>query len=170
MPSHEEVGRATALPGCGLHDTPTPGYPPAAAQPARGQAAQPPLVIALTVLPSGGVKLDLAGEIDLSTTPRLRAALLTAIGAAAPPTEIQVDLAGIAFIDAVGVGALVHGCDAARSAGMGFSVLHARGLTRRLFEIFGLIGPLNVVPADDDAAAEPSHRPGPDWPGRVSSG
>ena len=98
-----------------------------------------PLLSVVTVRPDPGVvRLQVAGEVDLATAPRLQTALLAAVAAAAPPTEVQVDLAEVRFLDAVGIGVLVRGREAARRTGVGFSAYNAHGIVLRVLEVVGL--------------------------------
>jgi anti-anti-sigma factor len=99
-------------------------------------------LLAGTVLP-----VRVTGEVDLATAPRLRAALQAAVGTAYPPMEIAVDLAGVTFIDAVGIGVLIAGRNAARAAGVGFSVRSPQPLVVRVIDVLGLAETLRVVPA-----------------------
>jgi len=101
-----------------------------------------------TDLPAGAVlPVRVTGEVDLATAPRLQAALQAAVGAATPPMEIAVDLAGVTFIDAVGIGVLIAGRNAARAAGVGFSVRSPQPLVVRMIDVLGLAGTLRVAPA-----------------------
>jgi anti-sigma B factor antagonist len=57
---------------------------------------------------TGGVKvLRVDGEVDLSTTPRFRAAIDRLASAARGP--LVVDLSGCSYIDSTGLAALLHG-------------------------------------------------------------
>jgi anti-sigma B factor antagonist len=101
----------------------------------------------------GMVRVDVIGEIDLATAPRLRVALLAAIAATAAGTEIRVNLAEVTFIDAIGVGVLVRARGAASRAGVGLSLEHPRGLVLRILELLDLVDTLLATP---DQPASPS--------------
>lgn len=104
-----------------------------------GRAPGDPLLSVSIVRPGPGVvRVHVAGDVDLATAPRLQTALLAAVAAAAPPAEVQVDLAEVTFLDAVGIGVLVRGRNAARSAGVGFSAYNARGVVLQVLEVVGL--------------------------------
>jgi anti-anti-sigma factor len=107
------------------------------------------LALSVTLdLPAGTIlRVRVTGEIDLATAPRLQTALQTAVGSATPPMEIAVDLAGVTFIDAVGIGVLIAGRNAARAAGVGFSVRSPQPLVVRMIDVLGLAETLRVVPA-----------------------
>ncbi len=59
---------------------------------------------------------------------------------------VTVDLAGVTFIDATGVKALVSGHEAARRCGVGFTVENARGIVLRVLDILGLSELLRQTP------------------------
>jgi anti-anti-sigma factor len=106
----------------------------------------PPLAVTTAPVDEKTVRIDVAGEIDLATAPRLTAALQAAIAAPAPPAEIRLDLAGVTFLDAVGVAALVQGHTAARDAGVGYSVHNPGGFVLWVLDMVGLRTALNIVP------------------------
>ncbi|MFL1381988.1 STAS domain-containing protein [Nocardiopsis protaetiae] len=98
-------------------------------------------------LPHPGVTVvPVDGEIDLATVPGLRARL-----AAAAREErcecLVVDLAGVGFLDASGVGALVaaHRILAARGARL--VLARPRPAVARVLEILGMDRAFEIVPA-----------------------
>ncbi len=105
---------------------------------------------------SNTLVLQVAGEIDLATAPQLRAALRSSLDGAAPPAEVRVDLSGTSFLDAAGLGVLVESREAARRAGVGFSVHNPTGVVRRVLDIVGLTKSLQV-----EAARRHITRPAP---------
>jgi anti-sigma B factor antagonist len=113
----------------------------------RSPAAAAPLSIITARSGPGTIRVHLAGEIDMATAPQLRVALLAVIAEAAPQTEVRVDLGRVAFIDAIGIGVLVRGREAARQAGVGFSVDNPRGIVLRIIEVLDLVDALRVTPA-----------------------
>ncbi len=62
--------------------------------------------------PDGAVSVRVTGEIDMSTAPNLRRALLDAVAQAS--ADVVVDLSGVGFLDSTGLSALV----AARNRGI----------------------------------------------------
>ena len=69
-----------------------------------------------TVEQSGSsVVVCVHGELDLATAPALRQALLDA--ATGTPVDVVVDLAGVPFVDATSLGALLTAAEAVRTAG-----------------------------------------------------
>jgi anti-sigma B factor antagonist len=93
--------------------------------------------------------IEPAGEIDLATAPTLERALVKA-GAAGTPVVV-VDLHGVTFIDASGIRALLHGQRRLRALGGDLIVTSADGVVRRVFELLGLVGTLNLVPSRGEA-------------------
>jgi len=59
----------------------------------------------------------LSGEVDLSTSPRARKAILDCLASRRP---VLVDLSGVTYIDSSGIASLVEGYQNARSAGLKF--------------------------------------------------
>ena len=112
-----------------------------------GLTIQPPLSITTWRLSGDTIQLDVAGEIDMATSPKLRQALLDAIGAGGPGTAVQVDVAGVSFIDAGGIGILVEAGSAAVRARVTLSLHRPSAIVRRLLDILGLTDALRVVPA-----------------------
>jgi anti-anti-sigma factor len=88
--------------------------------------------------------VEVAGEIDMATSPRLRRRLLDAIATGRPGTAVQVDLAGVYFIDSGGIAALAGVQRAASGTGVSLSVRNPRGVVLRLFHILGLTDLLRV--------------------------
>jgi anti-sigma B factor antagonist len=73
-----------------------------------------------------------AGEIDIATGPRLRAALDQAAGAA--PLEVWVDLSDVRFMDSTGLNALLDLAGRVPRV----AVICPEGNVRRTFDIAGL--------------------------------
>jgi anti-sigma B factor antagonist len=124
----------------------------------------------------GYVLVTAAGEIDISTVPRLRRVLraVTAGG-----RRVDVDLDQVSFIDATGLGALAGAAGRAAAAGGSLQVTAAPPRIRRLLAITGLDRHLLTVGAGTETVGdrgpalprpEPSRprvpaapaRPGPD--------
>jgi anti-sigma B factor antagonist len=83
------------------------------------------------------LRLDLAGELDLSTVQHLRQAI-TAAFTEPGITTMLLDLAELAFLDSVGMGALIAGYKRALAAGVGFRVVNPRGAPLRALHITAL--------------------------------
>jgi serine/threonine-protein kinase RsbW len=74
-----------------------------------------------------------AGELDLTTTPDLEAALLHG----SPYAALELDLAELTFIDSSGLRLLLSERDRARRDGLDFTISGAKGPVARVFAISG---------------------------------
>jgi anti-anti-sigma factor len=84
--------------------------------------------------------LQVVGEIDLSTVDHFRAAVDGALGA---DPKVVIDMAGVTFIDAVGVHAILEA--AARRNGAGPVKLQNASRLTWILEIVGLGDPPSIV-------------------------
>lgn len=84
-------------------------------------------------------RVAVAGEIDLATAPVLRERLLRVLRDQRPDL-LDVDLAGVTFLDCTGLGALVAIRNAAIQAGRQMRVSHPQPTVRRVLEVTGLLG------------------------------
>lgn len=75
----------------------------------------------------------LHGELDLAHADEIRRALVRAAG-----STVKVDLAGLTFIDAAGIGALLAARAEILASGNGFELCRAAGAVRRTFGLVGL--------------------------------
>jgi anti-sigma B factor antagonist len=82
------------------------------------------------------VAVVLDGEIDVSTCPAARRLLMAAINGG--DVHLAVDMSGVTFIDASGIGVLVAAANRARRAGGGLSLLAPSRQVRRLLDVFDL--------------------------------
>jgi anti-sigma B factor antagonist len=81
------------------------------------------------------VLLVLSGELDLSTAPKLREALVEVI---ADDRKVVVDLERLTFLDSVGLGMLVSGLKRARARDGELEVVCTNRAVLRPFELTGL--------------------------------
>jgi anti-anti-sigma factor len=84
--------------------------------------------------PSATVVLD--GEIDIATAPAIRRFLMAAINGG--DVHLAVDMSGVTFIDASGIGVLVAAANRAREAGGSLSLLEPSPQLRWLLDVFHL--------------------------------
>jgi anti-sigma B factor antagonist len=91
----------------------------------------------------------LGGEIDFSTCPAIRRSLMAAISGG--DIHLAVDMSGVTFIDAAGIGVLVAAANRAREAGGDLSLVAPSWQVRRLLDVFHLDA---ILPAAQ-------HSPGP---------
>jgi anti-sigma B factor antagonist len=84
--------------------------------------------------PSVTVVLD--GEIDIATAPAIRRFLMAAISGG--DVDLAVDMSGVTFIGAAGIGVLVAAANRTREAGGGLLLLAPSPQVRRLLGILHL--------------------------------
>ena len=96
----------------------------------------------------GTVRVAVIGEIDLSTAGILHAGLLGVLSAQLPH-RIEVDLAGVTFMDCVGITALVAAGQAAARTGCPLRITNPQPIVRRILDLTGL---LDVLTASFDRA------------------
>ena len=98
-----------------------------------------------------GVRLALTGELDLATAPRVEEELEQA--ERARPGRIVLDLRGLTFIDSSGLRVIVAADARARAEGRRLTLVQGPEAVRRVFEITGLAGRLDIVDDDDPPLA-----------------
>lgn len=91
----------------------------------------------------------LRGELDMADAPDVTCQLITA--AASYRRPIIIDLAGLDFIDAAGLGALVRALKRARRSGGDLPLAAPQELVRKVLTITGLIGVFSVYPSVEHA-------------------
>jgi anti-sigma B factor antagonist len=95
----------------------------------------------------GGVVVAASGEIDLATSPELRAALLEPESQA---PVVVLDLREVTFIDSSGLGVVVGQQKRSQEDGYSFSVAVARtSSVQRILNLSGLVKVLDII--DDPA-------------------
>lgn len=80
--------------------------------------------------------LEVGGEVDLYTAPKLREKLVELV--AAGHTTIVVDMTGVEFLDSTGLGVLVGGLKRVRSHDGSLSLVCNEERVLKLFRITGL--------------------------------
>ena len=93
----------------------------------------------MTTIPGG---LDLAGEIDAHTTPRLDEALQSMLGT--DGEQIRLGMAGVTFMDSSGLRVILSATTQARSQGGDVVLVAPNHAVSRLIEISGLSHHLTV--------------------------
>jgi anti-anti-sigma factor len=86
--------------------------------------------------------LRVVGEIDYSTSPQLREALVDVLHARGP--DAVVDLSAVAFIDASGIGVLVGAAKLADSRGGQLIIRNPSRAVRLVLDVLELDGALAV--------------------------
>jgi anti-anti-sigma factor len=117
-----------------------------------------------TIYPSSDTaRVAVTGEVDLATAPMLRDRLLDVLHDEAPAV-LDVDLAGVTFLDCTGISALVAVRNAAVRTGRQMWVTHPQPIVRRVLDLTGLLGVL-TAPIDHEqpltARSEYPSRTGP---------
>ena len=87
----------------------------------------------------GTVVLSPIGEIDGDNAHEIREAV-SGLLATSTPRMIKVDMADVAFIDSVGIGALVHCYHAGAASGVRLMVVNPTAYVHRLLYVSGLLG------------------------------
>ncbi|RSM47476.1 anti-sigma factor antagonist [Actinoplanes sp. ATCC 53533] len=120
-----------------------------------------PLSIATSCPSPGTVRVAAVGDIDLSTADVLRIGLLDALSTLRP-RRIEVDLAGVTFLDCAGLTVLVVLGRAAARDGCRLRITNPRPIVRRVLDLTGLLdgltagfrqAPLPTATADMTASA-----------------
>ncbi len=96
-----------------------------------------------------GVVVSIVGEIDMHSSPQLRAALLEALER--KPARVIVDLKGVEYMDSSGVGTVVEAKRRAEQAGGRLVLAGLRPRVRSLFEITQLDRFFTIAETVEDA-------------------
>lgn len=96
----------------------------------------------------GTTRVAVTGEIDLSTAGMLRARLLSVLSALRPH-RIEIDLAGVTFMDCSGLTVLIVTGNVAARTGGRLRITNPQPLVRRVLDLTGL---LDVLTAEFDQA------------------
>ena len=105
-------------------------------------------------------RVAVIGEVDLATATQLRDRLLVELYDQAPAV-VDVDLAGVSFLDCAGIGALVVVRNLAVDAGQQMYVSHPNRMIRRLLELTELLGVLTApIDRPDQRPSESDHPTG----------
>jgi anti-anti-sigma factor len=125
--------------------------------------ALPQLHIDTTYPSPAKVRAAVVGEVDLATAQVLRDRLLNVLHDQAPAV-LDVDLAGVTFLDCTGISSLVAVRNAAVRTGHRMRVTHPRPIVHRVLDLTGLLGIL-TAPIDQEqpltARSEYPSRTGP---------
>lgn len=94
-------------------------------------------------------QLIVSGEVDLAAADELRAAGARALDALGSGPRLDIDMAGVSFIDSSGLGALVAIRNAAEASGRSIALLVTSAPIIRLFELTGLRDTFAASPGSD---------------------
>jgi anti-sigma B factor antagonist len=102
------------------------------------------LTIDVTSREGTGVRIAAAGELDLVTAAELQSSLDAELGAG---HAIELDLAGVTFVDSTGLRVLVQTAQRAEQAGLSFTLLRPLpAQMRRVLQVTGLDRRLPIAP------------------------
>ena len=107
-----------------------------------GQAA--PLVVVEAARSEAAITVEVAGDIDISTSSRLRTELFELLADA--PGSAVIDMTGVGFCDSSGLSVLVQLNRHCEEAGIDLSFAPSKVL-RRALELTGLLPTLKVAGA-----------------------
>jgi anti-anti-sigma factor len=82
------------------------------------------------------VTLVVHGEVDLDTAEELRSAVLACFREA--PARVEVDMAGVSFLNSSGLNALLAGARQAGTSNVRFTVSHPQPSVRKVIDTVGL--------------------------------
>ncbi|HEX8346676.1 MAG TPA: STAS domain-containing protein [Actinoplanes sp.] len=108
-------------------------------------APPPPLAIDVATVDPVTVTVAVTGEIDMLTAEQLRGALTEAMETRLPRCLVM-DMAGVTFVDAAGMSALIHAYHHAARLGVGLLLINVRRLVFRSLRIADLVDLLHVTP------------------------
>lgn len=91
----------------------------------------------------GTVRVSVIGEIDLASSDVLRVRLVNVLSAL-HPRRLEVDLAGVTFLDCGGLTALLVLGRAAAGTGCRLRVTNPQPIVRRVLDLTGLLGILTT--------------------------
>lgn len=103
----------------------------------------------INIADHGAIKVvAVSGEVDLSTSPQVRDALLDCILGGG---SVVVDLSQVAYIDSSGVASLVEAFQNAKSRGLGFALANVGDTPLRVLKLARLDQVFVIHDAVDDA-------------------
>lgn len=92
----------------------------------------------------GRASVTVTGEVDASNSDRLRLAILEAAGAGQPGARLEVDLAGITFMDSTGLLALADASHALQPGGSGLVLRNVPRQVGRLLAITDIAADIDI--------------------------
>jgi anti-sigma B factor antagonist len=123
-------------------------------------ASDPPVKIATAHQSDGVTVVTVAGEIDLATSPQVRARLLDLLTEQQPPQVLVVALDGVSFLDSTGLNALIAVHRHANELGVQLRLASPARGPGRVLSITGLDNAFRIYPTLDEAIAGETSTPG----------
>jgi anti-sigma B factor antagonist len=99
----------------------------------------------------GKTVVEVSGEIDVYTAPRLRETLVNLVDAG--NYRLIVDMERVEFLDSTGLGVLVGGLKRVRAHDGGIDLVCTQGRILRIFRITGLSKVFNIYDTVEEALA-----------------
>jgi len=99
----------------------------------------------------GRTVVEVSGEIDVYTAPKLREALLSLVDSGT--YRLIVDMSGVEFLDSTGLGVLVGGLKRVRAHDGAIDLVVTQGRILRIFKITGLSKVFTIYDSLDEALA-----------------
>jgi anti-sigma B factor antagonist len=99
----------------------------------------------------GKTVVEVSGEIDVYTAPRLRETLVSLVDAG--NYRLIVDMERVEFLDSTGLGVLVGGLKRVRAHDGGIDLVCTQGRILRIFRITGLSKVFNIYDTVEEALA-----------------
>ncbi|KZB81492.1 STAS domain-containing protein [Amycolatopsis regifaucium] len=107
------------------------------------EAAQPtPLAMTATEHPHDAITIEVAGDVDAATSPRLRARLRDLVESR--PSAVVVDMTAVGFCDSSGLSVLVQLNRYCTESGIALSIRPSK-VVRRAIELTGLLATLTMA-------------------------
>jgi anti-sigma B factor antagonist len=97
--------------------------------------------------------IDIQGQVDLHTSPRMRSAILEGINRK-DISQVAVNLGGVSYIDSSGVATLVEGLQLARTRNCRFVLFGLRQGTKEVLELARLDRIFVIRATEVDALSE----------------
>jgi anti-anti-sigma factor len=105
---------------------------------------------AQSIAADGSAVVQVVGDIDLIEATNLLASGRLALSKSA---AVELDLAGVTFIDSTGLAAMLHLLKEAEQQGASLTLSNLTGRTHRLLAATGLVSIFNIRVAQDSGAS-----------------
>jgi len=106
--------------------------------------------VAVREAPGGTFVVDLTGEIDVYTSPKVKDAISALIDGA--HYNLVINLENVRYIDSTGLGVLIGGLKRVREHGGSVNLVCTNPQIKKIFDITGLVKIFGIF--DDEAGAK----------------
>ena len=97
--------------------------------------------------------VDISGDIDLASSPKLRAVLLRELKELKTP-RLALNLTAVRYIDSSGIASLIEGLKAARDAKARYTLYGLNTTVREVMQLSKLVKVFEIVDNEEQAAAD----------------